>query len=101
MRPTQDDDSATRDKILRHTTRPVLLIPEAGPDAPLRLGRTVLIAYDGSAAAEHSLTSFARSGLAEGRDGPSGPSATSTCCMGGSAAGMDRRPLMADIPNVD
>ena len=65
---TADDDSATRAKILRNTTHPVLLIPEADPGDQASLGKTVLIAYDGSAPAEHALTSFAQSGLAEARE---------------------------------
>ena len=65
---TESEDSATRDKILRHATHPVLIIPEADSEAPASLGHTVLIAYDGSEAAEHALASFVRTGLAESRD---------------------------------
>jgi nucleotide-binding universal stress UspA family protein len=64
---TQSQDSATRDKILRHTTRPVLLVPPRASAIPALLGKTVLIAYDGSKSSTHALDSFAASGLAEGR----------------------------------
>ncbi len=62
---TESDDPQTRDQLLRHGVRPLLLIPE-GTRAPL--GRTVLIAYDGSGAAKRAATSFAQSGLAAKRD---------------------------------
>jgi nucleotide-binding universal stress UspA family protein len=43
--------------------RPVLLVPESS----IALGRTVLVAYDGSGAAKRAITSFAASGIAQGR----------------------------------
>jgi len=65
---TKGDHRAYREKILRHTTHPVLLVPddETGRSAPL--GPTVLVAYDGGPAAERALASFAASGLGESRD---------------------------------
>jgi nucleotide-binding universal stress UspA family protein len=65
---TLDDDSATRDKILRHASHPVLLVPDASPEAPANLSQTVLIAYDGSESSKRALASFTQSGLAESRD---------------------------------
>jgi nucleotide-binding universal stress UspA family protein len=54
----------TRDQILRHAVRPVLLVP-AGATPPL--GQHVLIAYDGSGAAKRAALSFAATGLAATR----------------------------------
>ena len=65
---TEREDAATRDKILRHATHPVLLIPESHPETPASLGQTVLVAYDGSEPSEHALASFAKSGLAQSRE---------------------------------
>lgn len=65
---TENDDSATREKILRHASRPVILVPESLAAVPANLGHRVLVAYDGSEAAEHALMSFAKSGLAETRE---------------------------------
>jgi nucleotide-binding universal stress UspA family protein len=62
---TESDDVRTREAILRRATGPVLLVPES---AAARLGRVVIVAYDGSAAAKRALTSFAKSGLAGGRE---------------------------------
>src|SRR5262245_35892059 len=61
---TESDDTATREAILHKATRPVLLVPEnaAGP-----LGKTVVVAYDGSKAAKRAIASFAASGLAASR----------------------------------
>jgi nucleotide-binding universal stress UspA family protein len=63
---TATEDSATRERILRHATHPVLLIPETNFEGGL--GQTVVVAYDGSEPAEHALTGFAQSGLAESRE---------------------------------
>ena len=61
---TDSDDTKTREAILHKATRPVLLVPETARD----LGTRVAIAYDGSNAAKRALTSFATSGLANGRE---------------------------------
>jgi nucleotide-binding universal stress UspA family protein len=63
---TATEDSATRERILRHATHPVLLIPETNPEGGL--GQTVVVAYDGSEPSEHALTGFVQSGLAESRE---------------------------------
>jgi nucleotide-binding universal stress UspA family protein len=65
---TESEDSATREKILRHASHPVLLIPESDPDQSATLGKTVLVAYDGSASSKRALNSFAQSGLAGSRE---------------------------------
>jgi nucleotide-binding universal stress UspA family protein len=65
---TESEDSATREKILRHAGHPVLLIPEGNPALPANLGHTVLVAYDGGDSSNRALTSFAQSGLAESRE---------------------------------
>jgi nucleotide-binding universal stress UspA family protein len=65
---TEEHDRATRDQILRHANRPVILVPESSSEVGTALGTTVLLAYDGSAPAEHALESFARSGLGKSRD---------------------------------
>jgi nucleotide-binding universal stress UspA family protein len=65
---TATEDSATREKILRHSTHPVLLIPESNSAVPANLGKTVLVAYDGSEPAQHALAGFAQSGLAGSRE---------------------------------
>lgn len=65
---TEDEDAATRGKILRHANRPILLVPESAAQAPAGLGKTVLVAYDGSVPSEHALASFVTSGLAESRE---------------------------------
>jgi nucleotide-binding universal stress UspA family protein len=61
---TEKEDPETLDQILRRGVRPVLLVPE-GTRAPL--GKTVLIAYDGSGAAKRAAASFGQSGLAASR----------------------------------
>ncbi len=53
----------TRDNVLHHARKPVILVPEE----PARAEHDVLIAYDGSSAAKRAVTSFAESGLAQGR----------------------------------
>ncbi len=58
----------TREKILRHITRPVLLVPSDDTGVSDPLGPTVLVAYDGGPAAERALASFAASGLGDSRD---------------------------------
>lgn len=65
---TESRDSATRDKILRHATRPVLLVPPRVPALPATLGKIVLIAYDGNQSSTRAVDSFAGSGLADGRE---------------------------------
>lgn len=64
---TSSEDRATREKLLRHATHPILLVPERTA-ASCVLGSTVLVAYDGGAAAKRALVSFAASGLAESRN---------------------------------
>jgi len=61
---TDEHDNKTLNTILHRAMRPVLLVPET-TDA--ELGQTVLVAYDGSNAAKRALTSFAASGIAQGR----------------------------------
>lgn len=58
---TDEKDSATRHVILHRARKPVLLVPP-GPPAGDR--RIVMIAYDGSSAANRAVESFAASGLA-------------------------------------
>jgi nucleotide-binding universal stress UspA family protein len=65
---TKRDGQTMREKILRHTTRPVLLIPDSATGEAGPLGPTVLVAYDGGPASERALASFAASGLGESRD---------------------------------
>jgi nucleotide-binding universal stress UspA family protein len=65
---TEDSDSATRTKLLRHAKRPVMLIPARDAERPASLGSTVLVAYDGGTTAQHALDSFVRSGLADSRE---------------------------------
>ena len=65
---TKGDQRAAREKILRHISRPVLLIPDDSTGMSDPLGPTVLIAYDGGPAAERALASFAASGLGESRE---------------------------------
>jgi nucleotide-binding universal stress UspA family protein len=60
---TQERDRYTRDRILRRTGKPILVVP---PD-PIGDSSTVLLAYDGSPAAIRALHSFGTSGLARGR----------------------------------
>ncbi len=62
------DIRATLEKILRHASRPVLLVPDGAEGVSPPMGPTVLVAYDGGQAAERALTSFATSGLGESRD---------------------------------
>jgi nucleotide-binding universal stress UspA family protein len=61
---TDAKDRKTRDTVLHRAGKPVIVVPEA----ELPTGPTVLIAYDGSSAANRALRSFAESGL--GRDRP-------------------------------
>ncbi len=63
---TDETDARTRDAILHRAPRPVLLVPESAQAGTL--GRTVLVAYDGSGAAKRAMHSFAASGLARARD---------------------------------
>lgn len=56
-----EDD--TRDNVLHHARKPVILVPET----TVRAEHDVLIAYDGSSAAKRAVTSFAESGLGQGR----------------------------------
>jgi len=65
---TQVGDRWTRNKVVRNATRPVLLVPDEVPQASPALGRTVLVAYDGSPSAERILGSFAQSGLGRTRE---------------------------------
>jgi nucleotide-binding universal stress UspA family protein len=62
------DIRATREKILRHARRPVLLIPDGANPASDPLGSRVLVAYDGGPAAARALASFAASGLGKSRE---------------------------------
>jgi len=62
---TEIDDAATREAILHRAAKPVLLVPE-GAEGPL--GKTVVVAYDGSRAAKRAIASFAASGLARARN---------------------------------
>jgi nucleotide-binding universal stress UspA family protein len=65
---SKGDHRTTREKILRRTSRPVLLIPDDATGKSDPLGPTVLIAYDGGPAAARALASFVASGLGESRD---------------------------------
>jgi nucleotide-binding universal stress UspA family protein len=62
---TEREDPQTREAILHRATRPLVLVPE---DGDRTLGKKIVVAYDGSAAAKRAIESFAKSGLAEGRD---------------------------------
>jgi nucleotide-binding universal stress UspA family protein len=57
------EDGATRDSVLHHARKPIILVPEQS----VRAEHDVLIAFDGSSAAKRAVTSFAESGLAQGR----------------------------------
>jgi nucleotide-binding universal stress UspA family protein len=57
------ENAETRDNVLHHARKPVILVPEA----PVRADHDVLVAYDGSSAAKRAVISFAESGLAQGR----------------------------------
>jgi nucleotide-binding universal stress UspA family protein len=61
---TEDEDPETRAQVIRHGERPVLLVPEGTSE----LGKRVVVAFDGSAAAKRAATSFANSGLAQARE---------------------------------
>jgi len=61
---TEREDPQTREAVLHRATHPLLLVPET---AARTLGKKVVVAYDGSGAARRALTSFAESGLADGR----------------------------------
>jgi nucleotide-binding universal stress UspA family protein len=65
---SKGDHRATREKILRRTSRPVVLIPDDATGMSDPLGPTVLVAYDGRPAAARALASFVASGLGESRD---------------------------------
>jgi nucleotide-binding universal stress UspA family protein len=56
---TDASDEETRDAILHHARKPVLLVPEQAAPA----GAAVLLAFDGSPASKRAATSFAQSGL--------------------------------------
>ncbi len=62
---TEAHDFRTLNAILHEAMRPVLLVPESTEPA---LNKTVLVAYDGSGAAKRAITSFAASGIAQGRE---------------------------------
>jgi len=60
---TQESDRYTRDRILRRAGKPLIVVPPgAAPGAS-----SVIMMYDGSAAAIRALRSFATSGLGHGR----------------------------------
>jgi nucleotide-binding universal stress UspA family protein len=61
---TEATDFRTLNTILHEAMRPVLLVPET---TERELNQTVLVAYDGSGAAKRAITSFAASGIAQGR----------------------------------
>jgi nucleotide-binding universal stress UspA family protein len=63
---TEPEDSGTRDAILHRAPGPVLVVPEGAAERPP--SKVVTLAYDGSGAAKRALTSFAASGLANGRE---------------------------------
>jgi nucleotide-binding universal stress UspA family protein len=65
---SKGDHRTMREKILRRTSRPVLLIPDDATGMSDPLGPTVLVAYDGGPAAARALASFVASGLGESRD---------------------------------
>jgi nucleotide-binding universal stress UspA family protein len=60
---TAASDAETRDRILHHTRRPVLVVPEEAPPASGK----IMVAFDGSSAAKRAVRSFAESGLAQDR----------------------------------
>jgi nucleotide-binding universal stress UspA family protein len=60
---TKARDGETRDNVLHHARKPVMVVPEE----PARAGHDVLIAFDGSSAATRAVRAFADSGLAQGR----------------------------------
>jgi nucleotide-binding universal stress UspA family protein len=61
---TVASDRQTRDAILHRARKPVLVVPETpAPESP-----RVMIAFDGSSAAKRAVSSFAGSGLAQGRE---------------------------------
>lgn len=60
---TQESDRYTRDRLLRRAGKPLIVVPPgAAPSAS-----SVMVMYDGSAAAIRALRSFAASGLGYGR----------------------------------
>ena len=59
----RSENAETRDSVLHHARKPVILVPEVS----VRAEHDVLVAYDGSSAAKRALISFAESGLAQGR----------------------------------
>jgi nucleotide-binding universal stress UspA family protein len=65
---SKGDHRTTREKILRRTSHPVLLVPDDATGMSDPLGPTVLVAYDGGPAAARALASFVASGLGESRD---------------------------------
>src|SRR5205823_4920626 len=60
---TEDSDRKTRDTIVRHAGKPILVVPET----ELSARTAVVIAYDGSPAARRALQAFAKEGLARER----------------------------------
>jgi nucleotide-binding universal stress UspA family protein len=60
---TAEQDSVTRDQVLKRAQKPVLVVPEVRVET----GPAVLVAYDESPAAERVLRSFAQSGIARDR----------------------------------
>jgi nucleotide-binding universal stress UspA family protein len=62
---TEAHDRRTLETILHEAMRPVLLVPET---TETELNKTVLVAYDGSGAAKRAISSFAASGIAQGRE---------------------------------
>lgn len=59
----QDQNGETRDNVLHHARKPVIVVP----DQTVRADHDVLVAYDGSSAAKRAVAAFAGSGLAQGR----------------------------------
>jgi nucleotide-binding universal stress UspA family protein len=60
------ENCETRDAILHRADKPVLIVPEGAADRPA--SKSVVIAYDGSGAARRAMSSFAASGMAQGKD---------------------------------
>jgi nucleotide-binding universal stress UspA family protein len=61
---TESTDTRTWDLVLHRATKPVIVVPEG----ELPTGRGVVLAYDGSAAAQRAMRVFADSGLGLGRE---------------------------------
>jgi nucleotide-binding universal stress UspA family protein len=62
---TEASDSRTWDVVLHRASKPVIVVPD---DNPPPSGRAVVLAYDGSLAADRALRAFKGSGLAKGRE---------------------------------